>query len=102
METAPPLKCPVKKSIRIFEVGCSTQVSAELVFETGFVILGSIMSPVLIFEVGYTTQNFSESSEVVVITVFRASEFISIQVNRLTGARTRMELMIGAELGSSH
>ncbi|KAK2389557.1 hypothetical protein QL285_063140 [Trifolium repens] len=45
---------------------------------------------------------FSESSEVVVITVFRASEFISIQVDRLTGARTRMELMIGDELGSSH
>ncbi|KAK2435791.1 hypothetical protein QL285_020827 [Trifolium repens] len=27
---------------------------------------------------------------------------ISYQVDRLTGARTRMELMIGAELGSSH
>ncbi|KAK2413000.1 hypothetical protein QL285_015100 [Trifolium repens] len=89
METAPPLKCPVKKSVRIFEVGCSTQVSAELVFETGFIIFRSVTS-------------FSESSEVVVITVFRASEFISIQVNRLTGARTRMKLMIGAELGSSH
>ncbi|KAK2389874.1 hypothetical protein QL285_063435 [Trifolium repens] len=25
-----------------------------------------------------------------------------LQVDRLTGARTRMELMIGAELGSSH
>ncbi|KAK2352148.1 hypothetical protein QL285_096463 [Trifolium repens] len=94
METAPPLKCPVKKSVRIFEVGCSTQVSAELVFETGLYFIGFI-----IFR---SVTSFSESSEVVVITVFRASEFISIQVNRLTGARTRMELMIGAELGSSH
>ncbi|KAK2450216.1 hypothetical protein QL285_009346 [Trifolium repens] len=32
----------------------------------------------------------------------KASELISIQVDRLTGARTRMELMIGAELGSPH
>ncbi|WJX45396.1 hypothetical protein P8452_32280 [Trifolium repens] len=55
----------------------------------GFIIFRSVTS-------------FSESSEVVVITVFRASEFISIQVDRLTGARTRMELMIGDELGSSH
>ncbi|KAK2410206.1 hypothetical protein QL285_045582 [Trifolium repens] len=32
----------------------------------------------------------------------KASELISIQVDRLTGARTGMELMIGARLGSSH
>ncbi|WJX13228.1 hypothetical protein P8452_03642 [Trifolium repens] len=34
--------------------------------------------------------------------IVKASESISIQVDRLTGARTRRKLMIGAELGSSH
>ncbi|WJX77301.1 hypothetical protein P8452_60622 [Trifolium repens] len=89
----------VLSPVRIFKVEGQNQISAEFVFETGFVILGSIMSPVsvLYWFHNFSLSNkfcgckfsFSESSEVVVITVFRASEFTSIQVNRIFGARTR-------------
>ncbi|WJX19284.1 hypothetical protein P8452_08997 [Trifolium repens] len=69
---------------------CNFRINNEsCLYFIGFIIFRSVTS-------------FSESSEVVVITVFRASEFISSQVDKFTAARTRMELMIGAELGSSH
>ncbi|KAK2362228.1 hypothetical protein QL285_087306 [Trifolium repens] len=64
------------------------------VFNTGFsrnrVWIGlylKVLSSLRIFEVGGQNQI--------------SAEFVLRQVDRLTGARTRRELMIGAELGSS-
>ncbi|KAK2367573.1 hypothetical protein QL285_080840 [Trifolium repens] len=114
MESAPPLKCLVifdeeMNSGRIFEVECSTQDFVEFVFGwgcqylNGFIIFGSVtrsgrISEVVVLklffcrrEMGFCMQSFLLGSLIKSRALF--------QVNRLFGARTRLELTIGAELG---
>ncbi|KAK2421388.1 hypothetical protein QL285_032025 [Trifolium repens] len=103
---------------RIFEVDCSTQDLSENRVWTGLHSNGdssfSVALTLIPLVDGGQMQNFSENSVLGLITFhckFSFSESskvvssvskASFQVDRLTGARTRMELMIGAELGSSH